>query len=127
MVILFLGRRLSQRPIPSARSKRQPGKMVASLFRPAERSLILSHLLEWQGLKGSGKQRNQDGDLVNIKDELVDSIVLELLQEFPDRDITKSPSGPLVFTQEQRDKLHSVSVLWVVEGGTAHRPLHSAC
>jgi hypothetical protein len=85
--------------------------MSPAYFRPAERELILGKLAEWEALKGVGKERDDDGDLFSPKDRLVDKIVEEFFQAFPDRDFTKRPGSPVAMTQEERDKLHTVSVL----------------
>lgn len=85
----------------------KPGK--AFLFRPAERTLILCRQDEWESLKGRGKERNEEGDLVNPRDELVDELVQELLERFPERDISQTPRTAVTFTADERDMLHSVS------------------
>jgi hypothetical protein len=83
--------------------------MSPAYFRPAERELILGRLAEWEALKGVGKERDEEGDLFSPKDRLVDAIVEEFFQVFPDRDSTKWPGGQVAMTQEERDKLHMVS------------------
>jgi hypothetical protein len=85
-----------------------PKPSKAFLFRPAERKLILCRQDEWDSLKGRGKERNEDGDLVNPRDELVDELVQELLVQFPERDISQTPRTHLTFTAGERDMLHSV-------------------
>lgn len=89
--------------------------MILSSFRPVERALFLGYLEEWQGLKGTGKQRNEEGDLVSPKDELIDTIVQHFFESFPERDASQHPAvtGPdnLTLTPEARDKLHNVCLL----------------
>jgi hypothetical protein len=85
--------------------------MSPAYFRPAEKDLILAKLAEWEALKGVGKERDEEGDLFSPKDRLVDAIVQDFFQVFPDRDITKRPGSPVALTQEERDKLHTVSGL----------------
>jgi hypothetical protein len=85
--------------------------MSPAYFRPAEKELILGKLAEWEALKGAGKERDEEGDLFSPKDRLVDAIVEEFFQAFPDRDSRKRPTSPLAMTQEERDKLHTVRAL----------------
>lgn len=90
--------------------------MVASVFRKQERAQILSHLEEWQALKGRGKERDEDGDLFSPRDRLIDDIVYEFFQMFPERDFFKDPTHELVFKQQDRDRLHSVGVRFLLSG-----------
>jgi hypothetical protein len=87
--------------------------MPASTFRPEERKLFLKYLDQWQGLIGCGKQRDEDGDLINPKDELVDTIIQEFFETFPERDSLQHATGDLVLRPDVRDKLHSVSFQFV--------------
>ncbi|KAF8594273.1 hypothetical protein BDV93DRAFT_515910, partial [Ceratobasidium sp. AG-I] len=81
--------------------------MLQSIFRDQEKDLLLSFRDQWEGLKGSGKQRDEFGDLVNAKDDLIDLIVQDFFEAFPERDITRSPNNILAFSQNDRDKLHT--------------------
>jgi hypothetical protein len=56
-----------------------------------------------------GKERNEEGDLFSPKDRLVDAIVEEFFQVFPNCDSTKRPGSQVAMTQEEQDKLHTVS------------------
>jgi hypothetical protein len=82
--------------------------MLRSLFRDAERELMLSYLEEWDGLKGRSKERDEQGDLFSPRDRLVDNIIKELFERFPERDIGHQPDNPLAFQPIDRDKLHTV-------------------
>jgi hypothetical protein len=85
--------------------------MSPAYFRPAERALILAKVTEWEALKGVGKEQDEEGNLFSPKDRLVDRIVEENFQAFPDCDITKRPGSPVALTQEEWDKIHTVSGL----------------
>jgi hypothetical protein len=80
-------------------------------FRDPERELILSYLEEWDSLKGRSKERDEQGDLFSPRDHLVDHIIHELFEQFPERDISREPESPVAFTQEDRDKLHTVRLM----------------
>lgn len=82
--------------------------MLPSIFRTAERNLVLEYLDEWKKLKGSGKGMDNEGDLLSLKDELVNQIIQDLFNHFPERDLTRSPQHPLVWEQADRDLLHAV-------------------
>lgn len=82
--------------------------MLQSFFQPLERELILGFREAWTSLKGSGKQKDQFGNLINAKDELIDGIVQDLFEAFPERDLVRNPGGALAFSQSDRDKLHTV-------------------
>lgn len=82
--------------------------MLQSFFRAEERALILKNLEDWQGLAGCGTQRDDDGDLYSAKDDLIDNIVQELFETFPERDITQHPGSSIAMSQSDRDKLHTV-------------------
>lgn len=73
-----------------------------------EKTLLLSHQSTWEGLKGTEKQRDGEGNLINAKDELVDDMIQELFEVFPERDLTRNPASALAFAQPDRDKLHTV-------------------
>jgi hypothetical protein len=89
--------------------------MLRSLFRDAERELILSYLEEWDGLKGRSKERDEQGDLFSPRDRLVDNIIKELFERFPERDIGQQPDHPLAFQPMDRDKLHTVGNVSLID------------
>jgi hypothetical protein len=62
----------------------------------------------WKGLKGVGKERDEDGNMISAKDELIDEMVAALLGHFPERDSTGGHVGPLVWGQTDWDCLHSI-------------------
>jgi hypothetical protein len=90
--------------------------MLPSLFREPEHELILSYLEEWDRLKGQSKERDDNGDLFNLQGQLVDNILQDLFEQFPERDISHHPVNPLAFQQEDRDRLHMVSDIPLVQG-----------
>ncbi|KAF8594268.1 hypothetical protein BDV93DRAFT_515921 [Ceratobasidium sp. AG-I] len=79
--------------------------MISAYFKDAERELLLSKVSEWNDLKGTGRQRNEDGDLVNLKDDFIDDLVGEFFARFPGRDIFHSPDSPDAIMQTERDRL----------------------
>jgi hypothetical protein len=85
--------------------------MLWSLFRNPERELILTYLEEWDGLKGRSKEPDEQGDLFSPQDHLVDNIIKELFERFPEWDIGQQPENPLVFQPMDRDKLHTVCII----------------
>jgi hypothetical protein len=85
--------------------------MLRSLFRDPECELILTYLEEWDGLKGRSKERDEQGDLFSPQDHLVDNIIKELFERFPERDIGQQPENPLAFQPMDRDKLHAVCII----------------
>ena len=82
--------------------------MISAYFKGPERELLLSKVHEWNELKGSGRQRNEEGDLVNLKDDFIDDLVGEFFAQFPHRDIFQNPTGPDAMPQEERDRIHTV-------------------
>lgn len=85
--------------------------MRKSFFRPAERQLLLTHFDDWRGLAGSGTQRDQDGNIYNAKDNLIDDIIQELFERFPERDLAQCPTSLDVMSQDDRDRLHTASYM----------------
>ncbi|KAF8599480.1 hypothetical protein BDV93DRAFT_560280 [Ceratobasidium sp. AG-I] len=81
--------------------------MLESVFRDNEKALIMRFRDQWEGLKGSSKQRDEFGNLMNAKDDLIDTIVQDFFETFPERDVTRSPGHKLAFNQSDRDKLHT--------------------
>jgi hypothetical protein len=82
--------------------------MIPSYFRPQERALILSRLEDWEQLQGLGKERDEHGELYSSKDRLVDEVIQELFEQFPERDSARRPGSAIAFTREERDALHTV-------------------
>ncbi|CAE6526884.1 unnamed protein product [Rhizoctonia solani] len=78
--------------------------MLKHFFHLAEREFIENRHENWRGVKGA-KKEVIDGEVVCPKSQLVSSVVRELLEQFPERDHTKGPNGPLTWTQEERDSL----------------------
>jgi hypothetical protein len=60
-------------------------------------------------LKGRSKERDKQGDLFSPRDRLVDNIIKELFECFPEQGIGCQPGNPLVFQPIDRDRLHTVS------------------
>jgi hypothetical protein len=89
--------------------------MIPSYFRPQERALILSRLEDWEQLQGLGKERDEHGELYSSKDRLVDEVIQELFEQFPERDSARRPESRIAFTREERDALHTVRRIPVVE------------
>lgn len=71
--------------------------------------MLLRNLEDWQGLAGSGTQRDEDGNLFNAKDDFIDNLIEEFFETFPQRDIARHPGSSTAMSQLDRDKLHSVS------------------
>jgi hypothetical protein len=89
--------------------------MIPSYFRPLERALILSRLEDWEQLQGLGKERDEHGELYSSKDRLVDEVIQELFEQFPERDSARRPESNIAFTREERDALHTVRKKLVLE------------
>jgi hypothetical protein len=89
--------------------------MLPAYFRDPERELILSYLEEWDSLKGRSKEQDEHGDLFSLRDRLVDHIIHERFERFPERDVSREPDSPIAFTQDDRDKLHTMSRLIPVD------------
>jgi hypothetical protein len=89
--------------------------MLRSLFCNAERELILSYLEEWDGLKGRSKEHDEQGDLFSPQYHLVDNINKELFKHFLEWDIGQQPNNPLVFQPMERDKLHTVCNISIID------------
>jgi hypothetical protein len=49
---------------------------------------------QWRGLKGVGKEHDEDGNMISAKDRLINEMVASLLENFPERDITEGHAGP---------------------------------
>lgn len=84
--------------------------MLPSFFRAEERKQILGFVDEWESLKGAPKTEDEEGDLVSAKDLLIDRIIRDLFSTFPERDISVTTGGSLVWMQDDRDRLHGVGV-----------------
>jgi hypothetical protein len=89
--------------------------MITSIFRAEERALVMSRLDEWEQLRGVGKERDADGELYSSKDRLVDEVIQDIFAKFPERDSAKQPWSKLAFTREERDSLHTVSLVMANE------------
>jgi hypothetical protein len=89
--------------------------MITSIFRAEERALVMSRLDEWEQLRGVGKERDADGELYSSKDRLVDEVIQDIFAKFLERDSAKQPWSKLAFTHEERDSLHTVSLVMANE------------
>jgi hypothetical protein len=85
--------------------------MITSIFRAEERALVMSCLDEWEQLRGVGKERDANGELYSSKDRLVDKVIQDIFAKFPERDSAKQPWSKLAFTHDERDSLHTVSLV----------------
>ncbi|KAF8594315.1 hypothetical protein BDV93DRAFT_515887 [Ceratobasidium sp. AG-I] len=81
--------------------------MLKSYFWDEEKEMLLHNVEDWQGLAGSGMQRDADGNLYSAKDNFIDNLVLQLFEMFPEHDLAQGPSSVVVMSQADRDKLHS--------------------
>jgi hypothetical protein len=84
------------------------GEMIPSYFRPQERALILSRLEDWEQLQGLGKEQDEHGELYSSKDRLVDEVIQQLFENFPERDSARQPGSGIAFMREEQDALHTV-------------------
>lgn len=82
--------------------------MLKPFFRPEERVMLLQNLEDWEGLAGSGTQRDEDGNHFSAKDNFIDNLTQEFFETYPERDLARQPGSPIVMSQSDRDKLHSV-------------------
>ena len=71
--------------------------------------MLLRSVEDWQGLAGSGTQRDEEGNLYSIKDDFIDGLVQEFFESFSERDAAQRPPNEFTMPQADRDKLHSVS------------------
>ncbi|KAF8598338.1 hypothetical protein BDV93DRAFT_512552 [Ceratobasidium sp. AG-I] len=100
---IFVRPEASEARIPKVMMARGKVRMSLSL----ERDLLMSKVPEWDDLKGTGRQRNEDGDLVHLKDDFIDDLVGEFFAHFPERDAFHNPASPDAMTQDERDRLHT--------------------
>jgi hypothetical protein len=82
--------------------------MIPSYFCLQERALILSHLEDWEQLQGLGKERDEHRELYSSKDRLVDEVIQDLFEQFPERDSARQLESNIAFMCEERDALHTV-------------------
>lgn len=82
--------------------------MISPYFTKSERDYILDRVKDWNDLRGSGKQRNSNGDLINLKNKFIDDLVGGFFAHFPERDNIQNPRSPDAMPQDDRDRLHTV-------------------
>lgn len=88
--------------------------MIAAYFKKAERQFLLTKVVEWNDLKGLGRQRNNDGDLINPKDNFIDDLVGEFFATFPTRNMASNPGSPDAMPQHDPDRLPTVCEIYIV-------------
>lgn len=81
--------------------------MLPSRFTDDEKEFLLSHQGKWEETNG-GKHRDAEGNLTNERDEFISSLIEDFFAKFPVRDLAANPTSPTVFTQQERDRLHTV-------------------
>ncbi|KAG8709382.1 hypothetical protein FRC08_018374 [Ceratobasidium sp. 394] len=83
--------------------------MPPSIFSVEERKFIASRAERWNRLGGTGRLRDDEGELYSPKDQFIDCLVQDFFNKFPEHDMKEGKSSPQAFTLNERDTLHSVS------------------
>ncbi|QRV73882.1 hypothetical protein RhiJN_01896 [Ceratobasidium sp. AG-Ba] len=81
--------------------------MPRGLFNSDERTFLLGSYQTWVDLCGSSKIRNSDGELLNPKDQHIDTVIFKFFQMYPHRDLEAQPDSSTAFTISQRDTIHT--------------------